>query len=423
MLPKTNISELDRNLSLDNLEKDVDLRLTEDILLTSNSPGINDTRWKIPFGFVIARPHEYLIHIRKGQLLPSTGQAKRCFKRPGDTVVLIPTTLKQLIFESGQVTLDNIHVRIRGFAIYRIVDPEKTYERISFWNRQEGEKKLARVIGEPCRSHTKWLVSNMTMDDCIRKRKESIADILLKELRLAITEEKTGVSIETVDIQDVRFGDDHLFESFQGPSKEDILKNQELAELFRQREVKLQKLKQERELAEKQKECDIEILKNKAEVILEQHKNERMEAEERRRTVEVAIEHDESLADMKEERRLNRKQKAAMVERELALAELQLKKQQAELEMEILKQRSSIENSLTPAALEKAFLEDALPNVAKAVASSLGDARITIYQSPSDAGGSPFGLVLNEVMSIFRNRINQLAGMDVDDQSDADESY
>src|SRR5215213_8804770 len=201
--------KLDEDALSDNLELADSILLTEDLRLTTNSPALDDRRWKKSFGFITARPHEYLIHIRKGQVLRRTsGQASRCFKWPGDMVAMVPTTLKQLVFESGQVTLDNIHVRIRGFAVYRITDPEKTYKLISFWDRWEAEKKLARIIGEPCRSHTKWLVSNMTMEDCIRKRKESIADILLKELRLAITEQETGVSVETVDIQDVRFGDD-----------------------------------------------------------------------------------------------------------------------------------------------------------------------------------------------------------------------
>ncbi len=97
------------------LEGDKDLMLTDDIILTSNTPSEKHERWTKYFGFVVARPHEHLIHIRKGRLLKkSSGQASRCLKFPWDTVVLVPTSLKQLIFESGQLTLDNIHVKIRG---------------------------------------------------------------------------------------------------------------------------------------------------------------------------------------------------------------------------------------------------------------------------------------------------------------------
>ena len=408
-------SKGDFDFSLDDQEKDKDLRLTEDILLTSNSPapGFKDNRWMRYFGFVIARPHEYLIHIRKGKLIAkSSGQAKRCFKWPGDTVVIIPTSLKQLIFESGQITLDNIHVRIRGSAIYRITKPEKTYERISFWDRTEGEKKLARIIGEPCRSHTKWLVSNMTMEDCIRKRKESIADILLKELRLTINEEITGVSILAVDIQDVRFGDDNLFESFLAPSKEKILKDKDLAELEKQREVKLQKLEQEKEYEEKKKENDMTKLAYEAELNTKRFQNDEEKALAERKLKEAETRHGELINDLQHQNKLKRDRESGELQKERELADLEIKKQKDELEIETLERRSEIENSLTPASLEKTFLHEALPSVAKAVASSLEDSKVTVYNNNGDSGGLPFELVLNEVMNILRNRINRLADED-----------
>lgn len=192
-----------------NLDSNDTLSLSDDIQLTSNT--INDDRLKIGFGFVTARPHEYLIHIRKGKIVKrTTGQASRCFKRSGDTVIIVPTSLKQLIFRASQLTLDNILIQLRGFAIYHISSPENIYKRINFWDRQAAEKKLALMIGEQCRSHSKWLVANMTLEDCLRKRKEAIADVLLNELRIGITEENFGVSIETIDIQDIRIVDESL---------------------------------------------------------------------------------------------------------------------------------------------------------------------------------------------------------------------
>src|ERR1051326_1105882 len=218
-----------------------DLRLTDDIELTSNAA--SDDRWKKSFGIITARPHEYLIHIRRGKLLKrTTGQASRCFKLPGDTVIIVPTSLKQLIFQASQLTLDNILIRLRGFAIYRVSSPEKIYERISFWERQSGEKKLALMIGEQCRSQSKWLVANMTLEECLRKRKQAIADVLLTELRLVITEENFGVSIETIDIQDIKIVEEELFRAYQRPAREILLKKEQLSELEREREVQTLKL-------------------------------------------------------------------------------------------------------------------------------------------------------------------------------------
>ena len=388
--------------------------LTDDLRLTTNSPSIDDRRWKRLFGFVTARPHEYLIHIRSGQLLElSSGQSSRCFKWPGDTVVLIPTTLKQLVFETGQVTLDNVHVRIRGFAIYRITDPLKTYKLISFWDRWEGEKKLARIIGEPCRSHTKWLVSNMTMEECIRKRKESIADILLKELRLTITEHDTGVSIETVDIQDVRFGDDELFEAFQGPSKQDIHLKNDKSGLDRRRETDLTKLKQEEEIAAQKLAVELARVENAEAVRVRKLNYERAELEEQRKRKQEEAEHTEILATMRDEKRLAREQRNAEVKHQITVEEIKLATQKADANLAKLRERVAIENQLQPVAIEKAFIEKALPEVASAIAKSLSDARFTIYQNQSDGGGgSPFSLVVNEIMSILRDRVSKLAGSD-----------
>lgn len=45
------------------------------------------------------------MHIRNGKLLRKTsGQGNRCFKRPNDTVILVPTSLKQLTFQASQLT-------------------------------------------------------------------------------------------------------------------------------------------------------------------------------------------------------------------------------------------------------------------------------------------------------------------------------
>jgi len=267
-----------------------DLQLTEDIQLTSNTA--SDDRWKITWGFVSARPHEYLIHIRNGKLVRKTsGQANRCFKLPSDTVILVPTSLKQLTFEASQLTMDNIFIRLRGFVIYRISQPEKIYERISFWDRQAGEKKLGLMIGEQCRSHSKWLVANMTLEDCLRKRKEAIAESLLRELALVISEEKFGVSIDSIDIQDVKIFEEPLFMAYQSPAKEIIFKNQQLAELERKRDVRTQELLQEQEMSEKTRNTRLSILAN--EVRINQAEREKLEIELRakRQTEREQAEH------------------------------------------------------------------------------------------------------------------------------------
>lgn len=400
--------------SQNNLDSDDTLRLSDDIQITSNT--ISDDRLKIGFGFVTARPHEYLIHIRKGKIAKgTTGQASRCFKRPGDTVIIVPTSLKQLIFQASQLTLDNILIQLRGFAIYHISNPENIYKRINFWDRQAAEKKLALMIGEQCRSHSKWLVANMTLEDCLRKRREAIADVLLTELKIVITEENFGVSIETIDIQDVRIVDENLFEAYQGPASEIIFKNQQLSELERQRDVKTIELEQEQEISKKETETRLKTLADEAQIKQAERLNEAIEVQAQRQMEREDIEHKRALTDFEEEQKRLALQKDAAVEREI-------KKQDADLKMEIMRERYHIDNSLSLVAMEKMFLEKSLPEIANAIASSLRDTRVTIYQGPDGSGGLPFSMIVNEIMTVLQSRLDRLksVGLQSKDGSQSD---
>lgn len=394
------------------------LRLTDDIELTSNTA--SDDRWKISFGLINARPHEYLIHIRRGKLVKRTsGQAGRCFKFPSDTVILVPTSLKQLIFQASQLTLDNILIRLRGFAIYRISHPEQIFERISFWDRQSGEKKLALMIGEQCRSHSKWLVANMSLEDCLRKRKQAIADVLLNELRLVITEENFGVSIETIDIQDIKIVQDDLFTAYQHPARDLIFKQQQLSQLEREREVQTRKLLQEQEMAEKAKETRLKVLANAMQIQQAEQEKKEQELQAERQVERAQAEHTRALAEFEAEQQRLRRQQDAAAEREIALAEQQLQKQQAELELHILRERYSIDNTLSSLALEKLFLEKALPEIAQAVTSALRDARVTIYQGPDGGSGLPFTMVVNEILGVLQRRVDRLGATNMEEQEDS----
>lgn len=392
------------------LEANEDLKLTEDIQLTSNAA--SDDRWKISWGFVNARPHEYLIHMRKGKLVrKSSGQGNRCFKRPNDTVILVPTSLKQLTFQASQLTLDNIFIRLRGFVIYRISQPEKIYERISFWDRQSGEKKLALMIGEQCRSHSKWMVANMTLEDCLRKRKEAIADGLLKELGLVITEERFGISLESIDIQDIKIFEEPLFMAYQSPAKEIIFKNQELSRLESKRDVRTRELLQEQEMSEKTKETKLKTLANEVQINQAEREKLAIELLAKRQVEREQAEHTRALIDFEEGEKRIQRQKDATTRREIELAEQQLAKQKADLELETVRARYEIDNTLSAVAMEKIFLEKSLPQIATAVATSLKDSHVTIYQGP-DGGGLPLSLVVSEVMTMLQTRLNRLKDAD-----------
>ena len=130
--------------------------------LTSNSPVDAPRRW----GWVSAAPSEHLIVYRRGKLAEGLcGQGGRFFKWPADTYVVVPTTLKEVVFQANQITRDSVDVRVRGMVVYRIQDPMRIHRLINFTYRQQGEAKLARMIADMCRSTSKWLVANMHLEE------------------------------------------------------------------------------------------------------------------------------------------------------------------------------------------------------------------------------------------------------------------
>lgn len=246
-------------------------KLSSDIEVTTSSP--DDYRTKVAWGYVAAYPHEYLIHFRGGKLNPkSSGQGARCFKQWGDMVFIIPTSLKEIVFEASQLSSDNVDINLRGMAIYRINDPMRIYTQLNFSNRQQAEEKLARMIGDLCRSTAKWLVANMKLEECLRKRKEEIAAALKREVSQVVAdpEKGWGVEVVTIDIQDVFIHDKDIFEAMQTQFKTEKLRESQLIQLGMQKDLEVRRLEQELELSEYRKNKELDKARIEAEIKAEQ---------------------------------------------------------------------------------------------------------------------------------------------------------
>ena len=101
--------------------------------LTSNTPSAPPKGW----GFVGAKPSEYLVVYRKGALDERRGgQGARIWKWPSDSIAIVPTTLKEVVFKANQITQDNVDVRVRGMVVYRISDPPRICKLINFEARR-----------------------------------------------------------------------------------------------------------------------------------------------------------------------------------------------------------------------------------------------------------------------------------------------
>jgi regulator of protease activity HflC (stomatin/prohibitin superfamily) len=423
-------------------------KLSSDVEVTTSSP--DDARVRKVWGYVSAYPHEYLIHFRGGRLSERTsGQGARCYKWPADTVFIIPTSLKEIVFQANQLSADNVDVRIRGMAIYRISNPMRIYTMLNFSDRQRAEEKLARMIGDLCRSNAKWLVANMNVDECMRKRKEDIAESLRQEVSLVVADPETGwgVEIVTVDIQDVYIQDDEIFEAMQTEFKAEKLRESQLSQLEMEKDLDVRRLAQERELAEHRRDNELEKAHIQAEIKNEEMgiqkdlqvrelQQERELAEHRRdnelekarieatiqgEKTKLAQENDEAqfaldryrveqnaeIDKYKLEQELERDRQRIQLQAEEKQAELEAERLAHEVAIEALRQRMDVENSATPLSLEKNFIETALPAIAEAMARSMSNSRINVIQGDGE-GGTPFRFVLMEVLDILRDRMEGL---------------
>jgi regulator of protease activity HflC (stomatin/prohibitin superfamily) len=423
--------------------------LEKDIEVTTSSP--DDPRLKKRWGQVAAFPSEYLIHFRRGRLSEKTsGQGARCFKWWNDTTFIIPTSLKEIIFEANQLTRDNVDVRIRGMAVYRISDPLKIYKLINFSHRQSAEEKLARMIGDMCRSTSKWLVANMNVDECIRKRKEDIADALKKEVSSVVSDSQNGwgVEIVTIDIQDVFIQDKEIFDAMQMLFKTEKIRESKLAQMETERNLEMRRLEQEREIAENRKTTELNKTRIEAEIQNEQMETKKnlevkklsqaRELSEHQKTTELNKTKNEAeitdekirLSKQNEEKQFEldkyrvaqnediAKYKLAQeVEREKQKIQLNLEKAQKDVEAQALRHQEEVnalqakiqaENTISPLSLEKYFIEEALPAIAEATARSLKGVKITMFQQDGEGKGTPFNFILTELLQIFRDRMEPL---------------
>lgn len=380
-----------------------------DFELVSNSP--ENAADRLPrFGYVTAKPSEYLIVYRNGKLLSkASGQGARFFRMPGDEVSVVPTTFKEVRFQANQVTKDNVDIRIRGMALYRISDPVRIYKLINFTNRPAAELKLANVISDLCRSTTKWLVANMDVEECLRRRKEEIASSLKNEVARVVSgtsESSWGVEIMTIDILDVYIQDEELFESIQAKFKAEKKREAELAVLDAEHEVERRRIEKGQILAterhQQAMQADaLELERDRKRVAGKQQLEAETFALDRRR-----VEENEKIADYK-----------AAQEAARSLARAEAARKQAEIEAETsrlvndektrgLRELLAAENTAGETSLQRLFIESALPTVAQAMGESMANMNYTVFQGEAGAGG-PLNFALAQVFELLRGRKGQ----------------
>jgi flotillin len=325
-------------------------------------------------GYVGAKPSEYLVCTRKGAVdLGRSGQGMRIWKWPRDSVAIIPTTLQRIEFTADQITRERIGVQVTGIAVYRIAEPLLAFRVMSFEEGAGAVEKLAATLREMFVGSARRLIANLSLEDCLQRRKEAIAGFLMEEIApivggqgspLDATNKGWGVVIDTIEIQQVRILSQEVFAHLQAPYRAEIATRAELADLDRQRSVTDVEARvglRAIEIAEAERRA-----KAATEVSLLDTERERMDAEHaaRRRQLELELELRglEALARERDD--------IQAVAHQKRLAEIEL----------MLAQSRTLRDLVT-----------ALPQIAKGLQHSFGTMNYTAIGTGSD--GAPFSAV------------------------------
>ena len=390
-------------------------------------------RW----GRVSARPSEYLIHMRAGKVRPaSSGQGASCFKFPSDAVAVVPTTVQKLRFSADQVTREKVGVEVTGLAVYRIAEPLIAFRMLNFSFPERAQQKLEEMLVEMFAGAARRLVANLSVDECLSRRKEGIATELMREIAPVVsgrgrpddeTDMGWGVVIDTIEIQDVRILSSAVFSNMQAryrqtqelEAREAALTTEravKLGEAEATRRIELTHLAAKTEVQKRRQEAEEEArlgeIAAAARVAAAKLTEEQRAAEQRlaiegvRAQLEAEVEaakHTASVARVEHELAHLRLQaeisaaRRAIAEAELAIAEIATRQAILAQEPELARAREirAIENAVSPEAVQL-VLAQRLPDLAAAFQQNMGEVHVTAV-----GGENPFGFIVAAVEGVM----------------------
>lgn len=313
-------------------------------------------RW----GFVGAKPSEYLVCTRRGLIDHArSGQGVRIFKWPWESVAIVPTTIQRVEFVADQVTKEKIGVEIGGVAVYRIVAPEIAYRVVNFTFGEAAGEKLAATMREMFIGAARRLVANLSLEECVSKRKEAIATFLLEEIAPIVggkgslgdtTDRGWGVVLDTIEIQQVRVQSNQVFAHLQAPYRAELAARAELADLERKRQVAEASAQQAKRAAELERERAIHQAEAQAAIL----EGDRIRVDAEHRAAQLALEHRQVIA-----------QREAALDDELRRAAAQTRSFEQEMDVAHQRRLAELERELAQVRAMREFIA-ALPQIAKA---------------------------------------------------------
>ncbi len=353
-------------------------------------------RW----GFVGAKPSEYLVCTRRGAVdRGRSGQGRRIFKWPWDSVSVVPTTLQRIEFTADQVTRERVGVQVTGVAVYRIAEPLIAFRVLNFTYSEAAGEKLAATLREMFVGAARRLIANLSLEECLTRRKEAIAGFLMDEISPVVSGEGSphdttskgwGVVIDTIEIQSVRIQSAQVFAHLQAPFRAEIATRAELAELERKREVarvEAERVLHDIHVGEQQRRA-----RAAAEVAALEAERARIEAAHTQAALEIANDREQKLARQAAELEAARKQ--ADLSLELRQRDAEAKEHENQLEAQHQRRMAEIEQMLAQGRVLHDLVTHGLPRIAEALSQTFGTVN---YTQIGDGGAGGTGGPLQAV--------------------------
>jgi flotillin len=323
-------------------------------------------RW----GWISAKPSEFLIRMRGGNVV-SAGQGATVFKWPWDSIAIVPTSIQRLHFVADQITHEKVGVKVTGIAVYRIVEPLIASRMLNFSFPERAQEKLAEMMEEMCVGASRRLIANLTVEQCLTRRKDALSTELVREIAPVVggegrTEDATdrgwGVVVDTIEIQDVKVLSGQVFSNMQARfrlSQEQVAREAELSkeravrtnETATEREVELTKVSSAVEIRRQKQAADesarLEKLASDAKVEEAKLAQERMT-----RAAQIAAEREFQLQKITAEQEVRQRRQA--VEEAALMEKLQGEQRQAlqKLNAEVQLQQERLRTELEAVQLE-----------------------------------------------------------------------
>jgi regulator of protease activity HflC (stomatin/prohibitin superfamily) len=387
-------------------------------------------RW----GLISARPSEFLVRMRRGKVSLS-GQGASCFKWPWDSVAIVPTSVQRLQFCADQVTSEKVGVQVKGLAVYRIAEPLIAYRMLNFSFPERASEKLQRLLEEMFIGAARRLVANLTVEECLSRRKEGIAAELMREIAPVVsgegragdtTNQGWGVVLDTIEIQDVRVLSGSVFAHLQAPYRQEQERLAREAELTKQRsiqqtetaaerELQLARVAAQREIEEQRREAEREAALRK--LAAQREATEAALASERslaRARLDAELEHARMEADAQALRHAAQMAEAAQqaerahaqaevaiarqrqAEAELAVAQLEASRLECTHAVDLARRRAEreIATHYSPESIQLVMAQQ-LPQLAAALQQKMGTVNITAME-----GANPFAYLASAVDTV-----------------------